>query len=284
MKDLGPVQKCLGINIKRDRIECTIELDQADYVSAQLITYGIDECRPTSTLMTGNMDTDSGQSQNKSFKEKDFSYQNAVGAFLFLVQATRLDLAYAVSTLSQYNTCYDEMHWSLVKKVFRYLQGTKDNKLQYSKSGSSQLQGYAGASWATNLEDSRSVTGYVFVLQGAAVCWNSRKQPTVALSSTKPEYLALSSTTQEAIWMRNFCLELYLIDPGPITVPCDNTGAIDLGKNPQFSPRTKHINIRHHFVKENIDNKEIEVNFTSTRDMMADSLTKAAVKNKLEVL
>ena len=105
LKDLGPVQKCLGINIKRDRIKGTIELDQADYVSALLITYGMDECRPISTPMTTNVDTDSGQSQNKSYEGKDFPYQNAVGALLFLVQATRPDLAYAVSTLSQYNIC-----------------------------------------------------------------------------------------------------------------------------------------------------------------------------------
>ena len=90
--------------------------------------------------MTENMDTDSGQSQNKSFEGKDFPYQNAVGALLFLVQAPRPDLVYAVSTLNQYNTCYDEMHWSLVKIVFRYLQGTKDYKLQYSKGGTSRLR------------------------------------------------------------------------------------------------------------------------------------------------
>ena len=86
-----------------------------------------------------------------------------------------------------------------MKRVFKYLQGTKDYKLQYSKSGSSQLQGYADTSWATNPEDPRSVKGYVFVLQGAAVCWNSRKQPIVALSSTEAEYLALFSASQEAI-------------------------------------------------------------------------------------
>ena len=131
-----------------------------------------------------------------------------MGGLLYLVKATKPDLAYAISTVSKYNQCYDETHWSLIKRIFRYIQGTKQFKLQFRRDGNTELEGYCDASWSSGQDDPRSTSGYVFLLHRGAVSWNSRRQSTVALLNTEPEYLSLSTAVQKAIWLRSFCIEL----------------------------------------------------------------------------
>ncbi|XP_031782193.1 secreted RxLR effector protein 161-like [Nasonia vitripennis] len=216
-------------------------------------------------------------SPKSTFNPADVPYQNAVGSLLYLVQATRPDLAYSVGVLSRFNNCYDESHWGMVKRVLRYVQGTKDFKLRYCRDADSQLIGYCDASYAADSDDPRSTTGYVFTMQGAAVSWNSKRQPTVALSSTEAEYLSLSAATQESVWLQRLTSQLLITrNEEPLVVYCD------MSENSRFSARTKHTNVRHHFIKENIDNKEIEVRFVPSTCMLADALTKATNHNKLE--
>lgn len=280
IKDLGPDKKCLGININRNRSEGIIKLDQEDYIQSLLKNFGMDECRKTSAPM--EISGRSSNSPEQQIKTSDIPYQSAVGALLFLVQATRPDLAFAVSTISKYNNSYDHTHWSMIKRILRYLQGTKHYRLQYRKDSISNPIGYCDASYATDIDDPWSVTGYTFILAGCAISWNSKRQSTYAQSSTEAEYLSLLSTTQEAMWVRNICLELSIIDSRPITLYCDNEGAIGLGKNAQFSSRTKHISVRHHFIRDQIDKKNIEVIFTPSNEMVANALTKATNTSKLE--
>ena len=139
-----------------------------------------------------------------------------MGSLLYLVQATRPDLAFTVSTISRCNQCFNESHWNMVKRIFRYVQGTKNLALTYSRNGDTNITGYCDASWATDPENPRSTTGYMFSVQGGAICWNSRRQSTVALSSTEAEYLSLSSTTQEALtqealWLNRLAQELSIV-------------------------------------------------------------------------
>lgn len=120
-------------------------------------------------------------------------------------------------------------------------------------------------------------------MHGGAISWNSRRQSTVALSSTEAEYLALSAATQEALWLRRLAIELVIMKPDqPLVIYCDNKGAIDLSKNSRFSARTKHIDVRHQFIKEKIEKKEIQVKFVPSTDMVADALTKATGPAKLK--
>ena len=135
-------------------------------------------------------------------------YQNTVGALLYLVQATRPDLTFAVSSVSHFNQCYDTSHWAAVKRIMKYLQGTKTYSLKYSRDSSTSLVEYCDASWAADYKDGKSNTGYIFLLQGGPISWNSHKQATVSLSSSEAEYMALSSATQEAIWLRGFLIKL----------------------------------------------------------------------------
>ena len=198
------------------------------------------------------------------------------------MQATRPDLAHAVSTISKFNNNYDERHWTVVKRIFRYLQKTKDLRLRYSKDGNRNITGYCDASWASDPEDSRSITGFIFTLQGGAICWNSRRQSTTALSSIEAEYLSLTEVAKEALWLNRFAQELLIVQKQkPLTIFCDK-GAIDLTKNSRYSHLTRHIKIRHSFIKERIASKEIEVKFLPSTQMMADAVTKATWQQKLQ--
>ena len=260
----------------RDRSKGIIELNQIDFTVSLRKDYDMLECRSISTPMTTEADLNTTMSPSRPSdpdKLTKIPYQNAVGSLLFSVQAIRPGLAFAVSTISKYNNCYNQTHWAAVKRILRYLQGTKQLGLRYSKQGETQLLGYCDASWATNKEDPRPVSGYVFTLQGSAISWNSRRQQTVAMSSTEAEYLSLSSAVQEMMWLRGITIELEIHSSRPSLIMCDNKGAIDLSSNAKFSTRKKHINVRHYFIKEKIDTAEIEVQFMPSKLMVADPLT-----------
>ena len=133
---------------------------------------------------------------------------------------------------------------------------------------------YADASWANDLDTRRSTTGYLFKLNGNLVSWKSQRQPTVALSSTEAEYMSLAAATQEAIWLNRFVEELKIYAEEAVLIHQDNQGAIALAKNPVFHQRTKHIDLRYHFVREKVEDKDIEICYTCTSEMQADFLTK----------
>jgi ribonuclease HI len=193
---------------------------------------------------------------------------------------TRPDICYAVGTVSQYNSNPGDPHWKAVKQIMRYLKGTKNYSLKYERDGN-DVHAYTDADWAGDSDNRRSTTGYVFRLGNGAISWNSRRQPTVALSSTEAEYMALTEAAKEAIWLKKLLSKLgYYSLKNPFHIFSDNQGAIDLGRNPIHHSRTKHIDIRHHFIREQIQAKEMEVEHCGTDEMIADVLTKGLAKQK----
>lgn len=155
-------------------------------------------------------------------------------------QGTRPDLAHAVGTVSRFNSNPGKEHWTAVKRILRYLKGTIDLRLEFRKDAERNIIGYADADWAADIDERRSTTGYVFTLQDGAISWNSKKQATVALSTTEAEYMALTSATQEVMWLRGIAGEVGLDITKPTVIYCDNRGAIDLSANANHSARTKH--------------------------------------------
>ncbi|XP_059222145.1 uncharacterized protein LOC131996444 [Stomoxys calcitrans] len=203
---------------------------------------------------------------------KTIPYQEAVGSIMYAAQVTRPDIAYAVGVLSRFNKNYGKAHWQAVKRIFRYLKATSHYALQFSKDGSSQIDGFTDADWAGDVDDRKSTTGYVFKFQNGPISWNSKKQQTTALSTTEAEYMALSTSAQEAMWLKSLLTELDEIHS--IEIKCDNKSAICLSHNNTFHARSKHIDIRHHFVRELIEEDQIKIAYIQTRDMVADILTK----------
>lgn len=211
-------------------------------------------------------------------------YQEAVGCLLFVAPGTRPDIAYAVHSMSRFNSCYTAVHWQAVKRIMRYLSGTINYTLTYSRSQKTEvgrnLVGFTDADWASDVDNRQSVTGYVFLMADGAVAWLSIKQPTVALSSTEAEYVALAATVQEAIWLRQLAKELGAGDGILTPINCDNQSAIKLAQCAGFRPRTRHIDIKYHFLREH-EERDVEILFVSTNTNLADVLTKAVSGEKL---
>ena len=281
MKDMGMAKGCIGMRI--NQTSNGIELDQSIYINEILKKFKMEDCKPmgtpsdTNSKLSINMVNDESESENLN----NIPYQQAVGSLLFLSQGTRPDIAFSVNDVSWFNTNYNIAHWKAVKRIFRYLKNTINYKLCYTFTDKNELRGYSDADWASDLDKRRSCTGYVFNLSNAAIAWKSSRQKTVALSSTEAEYMALSSTIQEAVWLAQLSNELG--SPlKPITVYCDNRSTIELSKKDGYKPRTKHIDIRYHYVRDLIKQGLINVEFLSTNKMVADSLTKAVTKEKTE--
>jgi hypothetical protein len=184
-----------------------------------------------------------------------------------------------VSMVSQFMSRAGPAHWSAVKRIMRYLQGTKDFKLCLGGKDIT-LNGYCDADWAGDVNERRSSTGYVFFVGIGAISWNCKRQPTIALSTTEAEYMAATQCTKEAIWLRKLLADVGFVQERATTIMCDNQGCIALAKNPTHHSRTKHIDVQHHFIREKLESGEISLKYCPTEDMVADVLTKALARER----
>jgi hypothetical protein len=165
------------------------------------------------------------------------------------------------------------LDWMNVKRIFRYLNGTKNHGLVFNRSNDAPI-GYSDASYAQS-EDRKSTSGYAFLFNGAAITWRSKKQPIVATSSMEAEFIALASATKEALWIRKLILELNEGEERmPMTIMEDNQGCIKFARDAIHNDRSKHIDVRYFFVKERVESNYIKLLYCPTNDMVADLFTK----------
>ncbi len=163
------------------------------------------------------------------------------------------------------------------------MQGTLQMKLQFSATPSKEMLGYCDAEWGGDLEDRRSTIGFVFIMGGGAISWSNKRQPTITLSTREAECMANTQATKEAIWITKLMMDLRCMEEKKVMViRCDNQGAISLTKNPTHHARTKHIDVQHHFVRERVENGEVQFEYCPTEHMVADVLTKALSKECLD--
>lgn len=275
VRDLGNLKYCLGIEVKRENDK--INLSQRGYILDILNRFGMKEAKPISTSMSLGTKlsfcTESTDSDEKKSKIRGVPYRELMGALNYLAMATRPDIAHAVSYFSQFQHNHDETHWQAAKRVLRYLRGTLDFGLTYSKD-SNPIKGFADADWGGCIIDRKSYSGYAFCLGGAAVSWSSTKQRTVALSSTKAKYVSLSEASREAVQLQGFLRELRFEELSKICIADDNPGALFLARKPVFHNRTKHIDLRHYFIRDAIKEGRVTVDYLPTELMPADVLTK----------
>jgi hypothetical protein len=202
-------------------------------------------------------------------------YQVLIGSLLYVQIGTWPDISFAVSRLAQYATNPSPQHLRLVQYVLSYLVGTVDVRLCYDGANSNGLHGYSDSSLGDQTDDRHSTSGYLSLLANGAISWSSRKQRTVAQNTTEAEYMAMTDAANQAIWYWGFLQELgYSVD-NSIPIHGDNKGAIDLALNPVTGCRSKHIDIKHHVIREYIDKKQIALIRTPTAEMVADGFTKA---------
>jgi histone deacetylase 1/2 len=183
-----------------------------------------------------------------------------------------------------------EDHWAVVKHILRYLQATKTYGLHITRDSLLTLHGFTDVEWASSIDDRKSTGGYLVYLGLTPISWKFGKQRTVARSSTKAEYKVLADGTTEILWIRSLLSELRISSSSMTTLWCDNLGATFLSANPMFHACTKHVEVDYHFVRDRVAKREIQVQYISFKDQLADVLTKplppvsfACFRSKLRV-
>lgn len=274
MTDLGLAKSCIGIRIHQN--EDGIQLDQTVYIDEVLKRFGMTDCNPAVTpAASGNTLTNATDEATE-----EVPYQQAVGALLFIAQATRPDIAFAVNVASRFNNSHTIVEWKFVKRIMRYLKFTQNKRLSFTFRSNYDVIAYSDSDYATNKIDRKSTTGYIVMLAGAAINWRSTKQKIITLSSTEAELVAMTAAMQDLIYFKNLMCELKYFCKFYLKV--DNTSAINIAKSNIFSDRTKHIDIRFKFILENAIAQEIDVSHISTNDNVADFLTKALPRDKFD--
>ncbi|GIL78814.1 hypothetical protein Vretifemale_8246 [Volvox reticuliferus] len=277
VRDLGEIKVFLGMEVKREE-NGDIVLSQAQYVERILRKYGLLEAKPKGTPMASGAKI-VGARTNDEPMDDPTSFRTLVGELNYLAVSTRPDLAYALSVLSRCMAKPTKSAMGMAKGVLRYLAGTKKIGLRFQKMPEEHMDGFSDSDWAGDLDTRRSTTGYVFRVNGTAVSWSSQLQRTVAASSVEAEYQALSSAVREALWMKKLCADLGMMN-GAVMIMVDSQGAMDLGNNPITLPRSKHIDVQHHMVRERIASGEVVLKYCTTERMVADTLTKALAEAK----
>ena len=282
IKDLGPSSNYLGLEITRNRENGTLTISQKKYIGSVLAAHRMTDCSSVSTPMEAGMVLGKAGAEHESMQEFKTNYQSMLGSIMYIMLQTRPDIAYAISKLSQFSSNPTEQHLQALKRVLRYLKGTKGLGLTYQKDEKGELVGWTDSSWACDINDSRSTSGYLLQLNGAAVSWCSQKQPTVAKSTCEAEYMGQSDAGSEIVWLRGLLEDLGIPPTGPTTLYADNQGAIRLANNPENHRRTKHIAVKYHYTRELVENNTLKLVYKETRDMLADCLTKPLGRTKFE--
>lgn len=257
MKDLGKLHHFLGTEVVQDLAEGKVWFGQTTYTDVLLQKFGMENAKSVSTP------SDHGSKLVKRSEEDDKidtkMYQAAVGGLLYLATKTRPDISFAVGNAARFCADPGRYHWTAVKRIFRYLRGTSDLGLRYGRQDSGfACTGYADADWAGSLDDRKSTSGYVFEIGGAAVSWRSHKQTCVALSTAEAEYVSLSAAAQEAV---RLIAEITGGDSRPVNIFEDNQSAMSMATNPVFHGRMKHVEIKFHFVREQVTKGHIDLTY-----------------------
>jgi hypothetical protein len=283
--DLGPIKWLLGIGIERDRKMRTISLSQVAYIDSIIEKFEQGEGYEVSTPLDHNVVLSKELSpKNDQEKErmKKVPYREAIGSLMYAATATRPDISFATHKLSQYLENPGQAHWTAALRVIRYLKKTRKYQLTIGGKQPLTLSGFSDSDWAADTDDRRSTSGYAFNLGNGSISWRAKKHSAVASSSTEAEYIAADYASKEATWLRNLLKEIGYKQDNTTNIFCDYTGAIALTKDASFHARTKHIDIKHHFVREKVENREIKFEYIPTSEMVADILTKALPRPKHE--
>jgi len=284
LKDLGCLSYFLGIQVTRT--SQGLHLSQSKYIADLLSRVHMDGAKPAKSPCGSGAKL--SQFDGEQLSDPSL-YRHVVGALQYCT-LTRPEIGFSVNQLCQHLRSPTSTHRAFAKRVLRYLKGTVEDGLFYTK-GSLQLQAYCDSDWAGSPDDRRSTSGFAVYLGQSLVSWSAKKQSIVSRSSTEAEYRSLAITTAELYWLRMLFKELCIPLPSVPVIWCDNISALALASNPVFHARTKHIEVDYHFVREKVVNHDITVKFISTHDQVADIFTKSLssprfvfLKSKLMVL
>uniref|UniRef100_A0A1J3F7G4 Retrovirus-related Pol polyprotein from transposon TNT 1-94 n=1 Tax=Noccaea caerulescens TaxID=107243 RepID=A0A1J3F7G4_NOCCA len=281
MKDMGAASRILGIDIKRDRKEGVLYLSQSSYLEKVVKRFNMGEAKSVNTPIGGHFKLSAVKEVSECIDTEKYPYSSAVGSVMYAMIGTRPDIAYAIGLISRFMSKPGIMHWEAVKWLLRYIRGTADLNLVFTKNKNFSVQGYCDSDFAGDLDRRRSTSGYVFTVGGNTVSWKSNLQPVVTLSTTEAEYVSLTEAVKEAIWIKGLLRDMGFSEEKAV-VWCDSQSAICLSKNNVFHERTKHVSYKYHFIRDIIEDGEVEVSKVHTSENPADILTKSVPVIKFE--
>ncbi|KAJ9543717.1 hypothetical protein OSB04_023424 [Centaurea solstitialis] len=260
MSMMGELTYFLGLQIKQS--EKGIFINQGKYV-LDMLKFDLTSCTPMKTPMAPPLSLD------KDSKGKPVD----VTLYRGMIGASRPDIMYSTCLCARYQAEPKESHLTAVKRIFRYLKGTPNQGLWYSKDSGFDLTAYSDSDFAGCKIDRKSTTGGCHLLGGKLVSWTSKKQNSVSTSTAEVEYVAAGICCAQVLWLRNQ-LQDYDIQVSKIPIYCDNTSAIAIANNPVLHFKTKHIEVRYHFIRDHVMNGDIELHFVPTEYQLADLFTK----------
>ncbi|KAD6454983.1 hypothetical protein E3N88_09689 [Mikania micrantha] len=269
MKDMGLADVILGIKI--NRTQYGLVLSQSHYVDKILEKFNEGD---TSVAQTP-VDTTQHLSKNRGEGVAQLEYSRIIGSLMYLMTCTRPDLAYAVSRLSRYISNPSSEHWKGMTRLLRYLRYTRNYRLHYGRDPA-VIEGYSDANWISDMKDSKSTSGYVFTLGGAAIAWKSSKQTLIARSTMESEFIALDKAGEEAEWLRQFVEDV----PGwpkpmsAICIHCDCQSAIGRAQSAMYNGKSRHIRRRHNTIRQLLSMGVISIDYVRSKDNIADPFTK----------
>ncbi|GKB72384.1 retrovirus-related pol polyprotein from transposon TNT 1-94 [Tanacetum coccineum] len=277
MSMMGKISFFLGLQIFQN--PRGIFINQSKYALESLKKYGMESSDPVDTPMVEKSKLDEDP-QGKAVDPTH--YRGMVGTLMYLT-ASRPDLTFAVCMCARYQAKPTEKHLHAIKRIFKYLRGTVNRGLWYPKDSSIALTAYADADHAGCQDTRRSTSGSMQFLGDRLVSWSSKRQKSAAISSTEAEYIALSGCCAQVLWMRSQLTD-YGLGFNKIPMYCDNKSAIALCCNNVQHSRSKHIDIRFHFIKEQVENGVVELYFVNTEYQLADIFTKALCRERINFL
>ena len=280
MSNLGICKYILGIEIMKDEETGNIKISQRQYIQNILKKFNMETCKSVSSPVDISSKLSSAmcpKTQDEIEEMKSIPYSQAVGALMYLMVTNRPDIAYAVTMVARFMQNPGKQHWIAVKRIFRYLQGMQELGILYKQKDELKLMGYSDADWAGDHDDRKSTSGYLFTLGGGPISWGSKKQSSVALSTSEAEYIALSYAIQEGVWIQGLISEIIPNSDGNkeiLHIYEDNQSCIKMTKNPVNHGRAKHIDIKYHHIRDEVAKGNIKILYKETKNMLADVLTK----------
>jgi hypothetical protein len=271
MTDLGKMKYFLGVEVSQTHQG--IFIHQSKYASEILSRFGMEDCNKVcSPIVPGCklVKDETGRSTDST------SYKQMIGCLMYLL-ATRPDMAFSVCLAARYMERPTELHVAAVKRILRYLKGTMSHGILYKHCSREELRlvGWTDSDYAGDYDDRKSTSGYAFTMGTGAISWCSKKQPIVTLSTTEAEFVATASCACQGMWLRNILKQLSQEQAGATIVYCDNSSSIKLSKNPVMHGRSKHIDVRYHFLRELNKDGVIELRHCKSEEQLADIMTKA---------
>lgn len=278
---LAEATNFVSLQIGRNREQQTISIHQRTYIEEIINKFGLKDSTSISTPGDSHTKLRKNMSQfQQGCKELDVEnvpYKEAVGCLMFVVTTSRSDIAFSVSKISQFMDDSEPTHWNAVKRIIRYLKSTSNLKITFNRIKAEKgliLTRFCDADYAGDLDSRKSTSGYMFLLNGSPITWMSRKQSIIAQSTTVAEYVALAEAGKEAAWSRQFLISIKCEQKSPTITHCDNQSAIKLVKNPEYNRRTKHIDVKFHYILHLEEEQAVQVKFIPSHDQVTDILTK----------